>query len=119
MSGTEPNDDLVEQAIQAMLETPGTDETPAAVVSQVRQAIAARRSGGLVARLAPDTHRDRVSWMALAGVLLLLITCGAILSFHRRLLSEVAGQELAANGARYVFYTDGRVEITRPDPGKR
>jgi hypothetical protein len=113
MNPNDRGDDLVEQAIQAMLNTAGTDQPPAEVVNQVRRTIAGRQTAGLVNRPASDTHRDRVSWLALAMTLLLMVTTGWIVGFHQRLLSEVAGQQLAADGQQYVFYTDGHVEVAR------
>jgi hypothetical protein len=116
MNPNQSNDDLVERATKAMLNTEGTDSPPAAVVNQVRQTIAERQSTGSVSRPMSGNRYDGVSWLALAMTLLLMVTGGSIIGFHSRLLSEVAGQCSASNGARYVFYTDGRVEVARPKP---
>jgi hypothetical protein len=115
MNSNQPSDDLVERAMTAMLNTAGTDELPAAVLSHVRRTIAERQAVGLITRPAAGTRRERVSWLALAMTLLLMVTSAGSVGFHRRLLSEVAGQQLAANGLRYVFYSDGRVEVVEHD----
>ena len=115
MNSNHPSDDLVERAITAMLNTTGTDELPATVVSHVRRTLAERQAASLVTRPADGTHRERVSWLALAMTLLLMVTSACSVGFHRRLWSEVAGQQSAANGLRYVFYTDGRVEVGECD----
>ena len=113
MNPNESNDDLVERAITAMLKTAGTDSPPATVVNRVRQTIAERQSAGSANRPMSGNRYEGVSWLALAMTLLLMVTCGSLVGFHRRLLSEVAGQPSETNGARYVFYTDGRVEMAR------
>jgi len=113
MNPNQSNDDLVEQAIKAMLNTGGTDSPPVTVVSQVRRTIAERQTADLVNRPMSGTHRDRVSWLALAMTLLLMVASGWIVGFHDRLFSEVAGQQSATNGPRYIFYTDGRVEVAK------
>jgi hypothetical protein len=114
MNSNDPGDDLVEQAIKALLRTAGPDEPPATVLSRVRRAMADRQAAGLAKCPVSGTPRDRISWLALAATLLLMVASGCFVGFHRRLFSEIAGQESAADGSRHVFYTDGRVEVTGP-----
>jgi hypothetical protein len=115
MNPNKPNDDLVNRAIRAMLNTAGTDEVPAAVVAQVRRTLAERQATGPATRVADSTGRERVSWSTLAVTLLLIVTMGWIVGFHERLTSGVAEQQLSVDGFRCVSYADGHVEIARCD----
>lgn len=114
MNSNDPGDDLVDRAIEALLTTAGPDKPPDIVVSQIRQAIANRQTTSLAKRRVSDTHRDRISWLALTVTLLLMVASGWVVGYHGRLFSEIAGRQSAANGSEYVFYTDGRVEVTDP-----
>jgi hypothetical protein len=115
MNSNHPGDDLVARAIKALLGTAGPDEPPAMVLSQVRQTIADRQTPGFAKPPMPGTHRDGVSWLALAVSLLLMLASGWVAGYHGRLFSQIAGRESAAHGPGYIFYTDGRVEVTKAE----
>jgi len=115
MNPNHPTDDLVEQAIEALLNTAGSDEPPPMLVSQVRQAIAERQNARLVNRPTSGVPRNRVSWLALAVTLLLMVTSGWIVGFQGHLLSRIAGEQSTTNNQSYVFYTDGSVELRAPE----
>lgn len=124
MNSNDPDNDLVDRAIESLLTTPGPDKPPDIIVSQIRQAIANRQTTSLAKRRVSDTHHNHISWLALTMTLLLMVASGWVVGYHGHLFSEIAGWELAGNGLEYVFYTDGRIKVTNlirspqaiPDP---
>jgi hypothetical protein len=106
----QPSDDIVDRALQAMLDTPGLDRPPPGIEARLRRAIAGKSAALRPSEPRRPSRRDHVSWPSVALTLALLVAAGWGAAFHRRLLSDVAGQRVLADGSRYAFYTDGRVE---------
>jgi hypothetical protein len=111
MNPDHPNDDLVARALEALLATPGPNEPPARTMQQVRREIAARQAMPTAGKAASTRRHDRVSWLALAMTILLLLAAGWTVGFHRALLSRVAGEQVSPDGTVCVFLSDGRVEF--------
>jgi len=106
-----PRNDIVDHALEALLATTGPDEPPAHTVEQVRREITDRQAMPRARSAASARRRDRLSWPALAMTVLLMLGTGWTVAFHDALLSQVAGQQISADGTIRVFLSDGRVEL--------
>lgn len=111
MNPDHPNDDVVARALDALLGTPGPDDPPADTVRRVRTEIAARQATPTAGRAASTRRHDRVSWLALAMTILLMLAAAWTIGHYRALLSRVAGKQVAPDGTVCVFLSDGRVHF--------
>ena len=73
MNSDHPHDEVVARALDALLATPGPDDPPADTVRRVRAEIAARQATPTAGKAASTRRRDRVSWLALAITILLML----------------------------------------------
>lgn len=106
------SNDVVDRALRALLDSADADGPPADVVAGVRHTITERRTVRPAMTEIRPSRRDLRSWLSLASMLAVMIAAGWGIGFHRRLLSEVAGRQRAADGSVVVLYTDGRVETS-------
>ncbi len=100
--------DLVDRAVEALRATEGADVLPEAVLDAARRNISQRVATRQSSR-SDSRPRDRVSWLALAACVALMVIGSWTVGFQKSLFSRATLQQKYPNGSVLTHYTDGRV----------